>query len=151
MRVMIISWMTHAGLTSAIAENGEDARAVIEKNCPDVLITDIEMPLCNGLELVWWVRQHAVSKISKLPIVVITSLDDPELEEIIFEIGTRFLLRKPLSEEAVHRTVRAALESSIMASNALSKGLKWTDSNENWSLVRRMAHAAMRKNSRDGM
>ncbi len=150
MRVMINSWMNHAGLTSIIAENGKVARAAIEKHCPDVLITDIEMPMCNGLELVCWVRRHPVSKISTLPIVVITSLDDPELEQIILEIGTSFLLRKPLSEEAVRRTVRAAMDSCQTPLDALLKNPRLSGSSETWSLVRQMANDALLNHFRNG-
>jgi len=100
----------------------------IENGCPDVLITDIEMPLCNGLELVCWVRQHPVSKISTLPMVVITSLVDPELDQILFEIGTTYFLRKPLSEETVHCTVQTAMDSCTMPPKALSKSLSSSES-----------------------
>ncbi len=149
MRVMIGSWMKHAGLSCTITENGKEARSVIEKNCPDVLITDIEMPLFNGLELVCWVRQHPSSKIAAVPIIVITSLDDPDLEQIISEIGTSYVLRKPLSEDVVQRTVRAAMNSIKTRNDAASKGQRMINSEGTWSLVRQMAHDALNSDFRN--
>lgn len=143
MRVMLHNWMTRAGFLCSIAENGNTAKTIIEVNCPDVLITDIEMPFFNGLELVCWMRQNIKESISTLPIVVITSLEDPELERIICEVGTSFVLRKPLSENEFLRTVREAIASSKNRSHCSFKdaaGFKLLDCP---TPLRRMAQNAL--------
>ncbi len=148
MRLIIDNWMTNAGMICTNSENGSEARAHIERHCPDVLITDIEMPLFNGLELVCWVRQSQVAKIASLPIVVVTGLHDPELEKILLELGTRFVVRKPLSEEAVLSMVHLAMnsqETPRFPSTARDSLLTQIAAP---SLIRQMAQAAMRTNFR---
>ena len=51
------------------AGNGNDAFELYEKYPPDIIITDIDMPGMNGLELAARVREHD----SFIPIVVITA------------------------------------------------------------------------------
>lgn len=146
MRVLINNWMTRAGFLCCVTENGDAAKAVIEKSCPDILITDIEMPFLNGLELVCWSRQSRIARISTLPIIVITSLDDPELERIVGGIGTRFVLRKPLSEHIFLETVQEAMSTIKTPSCCHSIGEPMPETQNGDSLLRRMAQNAMRHN-----
>ncbi len=144
MRVMINNWMTRAGFLCSITENGNAAKAAIARSCPDVLITDIEMPFFNGLELVCWIRRSPNALLTSLPIVVITSLEDPELEKIVCEIGTRFVLRKPLSEHAVLAAVAEALRTGNNPSYCRPNFESPLGSLGFQSQVRRMAENAMR-------
>ena len=146
MRVVINSWMTRAGLRCTSLDNGSEAKTYIDLHCPDVLITDIEMPLFNGLELVCWVRQSLDPKIASLPIVVVTGLDDPKLETILLEIGTRFVVRKPLSEEAVLSMVHLAMVSQETPIQSSTAGDSIQSRMGTPSLIRQMAQAAMRTN-----
>ena len=43
--------MQRYGMQCRVAENGEQAWALIKSSPPDLLITDLEMPSLNGLEL----------------------------------------------------------------------------------------------------
>jgi DNA-binding response OmpR family regulator len=144
-RVLICNWMIRSNYVCSIAEDGNVAKSQIESNCPDVLITDIEMPFFNGLELVCWVRQNINKRISLLPIVVMTSLDDPELERIICEVGTSFVLRKPLSEDKFLQTVQGSLASSGKCNLHLQKGMTKYELFGHPSFLRRMADRALRQ------
>ena len=48
----LVDWSSLDMELAATAENGLEALALIEKCNPDILITDIRMPGCNGLELI---------------------------------------------------------------------------------------------------
>jgi len=47
------------------ASNGVDAIQLINQNCPELVITDIRMPQCDGLELVRYLHKNhpAIKKI----------------------------------------------------------------------------------------
>src|SRR5260221_14712820 len=58
MRRMVSKWLEGAGYRVQTAENGREAIAAIQKERPQILITDWEMPVMNGLELCRWVREQ---------------------------------------------------------------------------------------------
>ena len=60
-----------AGFEVQTAIDGLDAVAILDKAVPDVIITDMEMPRMNGLELTGHVRARDATK--HIPVIMITS------------------------------------------------------------------------------
>ena len=55
-------------------DNGEDALAIIKKQPPDLIITDIMLPKVNGFEVC---RQLAANPLTvNIPVIIYTSLDE---------------------------------------------------------------------------
>src|SRR5437879_4623438 len=59
----------HSGWTTAQAENGRDALAVLEREPVDLVLTDLQMPEMNGLELVSTIRAHHAN----VPVILMTA------------------------------------------------------------------------------
>jgi len=57
------------------AGNGEEGLTVLQAEQPDMVITDIEMPIMDGLTMIEEIRR--LNHI-KRPIIVLTAYDDPE-------------------------------------------------------------------------
>jgi len=70
------SYLESAGFKVLEAENGEDAFSILQSQPVDVVVTDIEMPKMDGLELVKQIRSHPTYK--NMPVIALTSLDRPE-------------------------------------------------------------------------
>lgn len=60
-----------AGMTCETAANGLDAIAILAQGKIDLLVTDHQMPLCSGLELIEHVRNHP--ELAALPIILCTA------------------------------------------------------------------------------
>ncbi|MBF0466856.1 MAG: response regulator [Nitrospirae bacterium] len=60
--------------TLYVAENGKAGLEIFLKENPDVVITDIEMPLMNGHEMIEKIREHS----SNVPIIVTTAYNDEQ-------------------------------------------------------------------------
>src|SRR5262245_41310293 len=58
MRRLISKWLESGGYRVRTAENGREAIVAIEKERPQILLTDWEMPLVDGLALCRWVREQ---------------------------------------------------------------------------------------------
>lgn len=58
-----------------LAADGKEAQDLLKKEKPDLLVTDIEVPELNGLQLVEYVRQDLARDI---PIVMIAPMEDDE-------------------------------------------------------------------------
>ena len=66
-----------------------------EKGLPDFLVTDLNMPRMNGYDLISWVR--ARENPFRLPVVVTSSLFDPEVKQKCEALGADELVAKGAS------------------------------------------------------
>jgi len=81
----------------AQAENGREAWQKFQKNPADILLTDINMPQMNGLELAKLVRDQA----PKCHIVFLTGYDDFDYARTAIKLGADDYLLKPFSKDDV--------------------------------------------------
>ncbi|GAB4256506.1 response regulator [Deferrisoma sp.] len=83
-----------AGHTCDLAENGLEALKLALTNRYDAVLTDIVMPVLDGLKLV--MRLRAGAKTRHLPILVLTSRSDADTVLQAKELGVDGYLLKPL-------------------------------------------------------
>lgn len=81
--------------------DGQAAWKSVQKQTPEFIITDIEMPKMTGLELLRNVRESENDKINRIPVVLATSLLDSEISEIAGAYGAATVLIKPLCKETI--------------------------------------------------
>src|SRR5215475_4870183 len=68
-----------AGYNVTTATNGREALKKLESHLFDVVISDVQMPQMDGIELVTTIRGH--EKFQMLPIILVTSLESREDRE----------------------------------------------------------------------
>lgn len=95
------------------AEDGEQASEIIDEQGEsiDILITDIQMPKLNGLDLVMHVNQYhpAIKKI------VLTGHGDEKIKEIANQHGTIVYSEKPVSINKLFDYIQKALKTKNAA------------------------------------
>ena len=74
------------------ASNGEEGLALFEKENPDIVLTDIQMPRMNGIEMAMAIRQEN----RDVPIVVTTAFNDSDYLLRSIEAGITAYETKPL-------------------------------------------------------
>jgi len=89
----------------AYAENGTDALLKMERSCPDVVVTDINMPQKNGLELVRAMRVH----FGGVPVILITAQGSEELAVQALEHGAASYVPKMMLSGKLIPTVDEVL------------------------------------------
>lgn len=77
-----------------VASNGVEALELLHRELIDILITDIEMPDMNGLELITSIR--ATKKFSELPIIAVSSLDQEGVLKEVVQQGADDFIAKPI-------------------------------------------------------
>lgn len=76
--------------------HGGEALALLEQRLPLAVISDINMPEMDGYELCRRIRARAAT--ANLPIILLTSLSDPEDVLLALEGGADYFFTKPLDE-----------------------------------------------------
>lgn len=84
-------------ITLALAANGIDALALIERNPPDLIITDWDMPQMDGIEFCKQV--HRDKKLDHIPVIMCTGINtSSENLRTAFESGVADFIRKPIDK-----------------------------------------------------
>ncbi len=99
---MLADWQALDMEVVGTASNGFEALALIETLSPDILITDIRMPGCDGLELIQKARQLS----SGLEIVVISGYAQFEYAQTAIRQGVGGYLLKPIKKESLMATLK---------------------------------------------
>jgi len=89
------------------AENGEDAVNQITDSPPDLVMTDLEMPVMDGFELLAYMNQ----KHPEIPIFVMTARGSQEVEERINALGSFRYFEKPIDIEYLAECITSEFES----------------------------------------
>lgn len=97
-----------AGYEVRTAKDGLEAATLIEKRCPDILLTDLEMPRMNGIELASHVRGNPAS--ADLPVIMVTSRSTEKHRQLAHSAGVDVYLTKPFSEDQLLQHVHDLLE-----------------------------------------
>lgn len=85
------------------AKDGEEAWELFQKDNPDVVVTDIEMPRMNGLELI-----HRIRETGQTTIIIIESGNTyPKNVVDGFHSGADNYIKKPFLAEELHAQIQA--------------------------------------------
>lgn len=103
----MLDWASLGIEICGVASNGKDALKLIEKYSPQIVITDIKMPIMDGLELM----KQCQNKYGRLPLfIVLTSYEEFHLaKEALTLHAIDYLVKFELTEESLMASIRTAL------------------------------------------
>jgi two-component system, sensor histidine kinase and response regulator len=84
------------GHTVSAVENGQEALAAIERERPDLVLMDVQMPVMDGLEAIRAVRAKEQNSGTHLPIIALTAHAMKGDRERCLEAGADDYLTKPI-------------------------------------------------------
>lgn len=109
MRSLVVSALEDLGGAIRVTEaaSGFEALRALPRDHYDLIVTDINMPDINGLELVSFVRRNAAYR--AIPLLII-STEGSERDRLRgLELGADAYLVKPFELDALRRTARELL------------------------------------------
>lgn len=86
----------------AAAEDGESALNLIEKHLPHLVITDIKMPIMDGLELC----KELHSFYPSIQLLIVSGYNEFELAQRAIEYGVKGFLLKPVTTQKLEAAIR---------------------------------------------
>lgn len=97
----LVDWSAFDMEVVAVAHNGEEALEMIQQYHPDLLVTDIRMPGCDGLEMIARAKQLR----DDLEFVIISGYRHFEYAQSAIKYGVSDYLLKPIQKEELCATL----------------------------------------------
>lgn len=103
-RQMVAMTLTGAGLKVIEAGNGAEGYTKATSQPVHAVITDLNMPVMNGLEFLRKFRQSPAGK--GIPVILLTTESDEELKRQAREAGATGWIVKPFKQDQLLAVVR---------------------------------------------
>lgn len=112
-RAVVEMLLSLDGYDIVCVEDGREALTWLKTHTPALAILDVLMPHADGLDVCR--RMKAVSRLSRVPVMILTALRDEATFEGAKAAGADVTVRKPLEGKDFRATVRALLEGGAPA------------------------------------
>ena len=96
------------GFEVLTAENGAEGLEIAVRETPDVIVTDFQMPVMSGLEMVEKLRQN--SQTASIPVIMLTARGfsiEPQQQQ---ELRIAELCSKPFSPKELLKSIETVIE-----------------------------------------
>ena len=105
---LIAQVLGQAGYEVEVAAAGGPALVILQRNPPDLLLLDLEMPGLDGLEVLRILRDERVC--AGVPVLLLTAESDGHYVARARELGAAGYLLKPFRAQDLRAKVRRVLE-----------------------------------------
>lgn len=92
------------------AEDGASGLEAVEAYSPDILITDIKMPIFDGIELTRMIRNPKGCKHPFIPIIILSAYSEKKHVIAARDAGVTEFLCKPVSATSLYRRIQNIVE-----------------------------------------
>lgn len=103
MELLLKRW----GHKAVTVQNGQEAVDMIRKQKFDLVFMDLNMPVMNGCEALYVIREEYGLRKEELPILIITSDTDQDRQKQCIKNGANAILEKPLNMNAFKKVLRS--------------------------------------------
>ena len=121
-REVVVSYLRRDGFATLEAGNGDEARWLLEKRDPSIVVLDVMLPGTDGLELCRWIRSR-----SDLPVIMLTARGEESDRIVGLELGADDYVTKPFSPRELAARVRAVLRRSDGSANGQHERIAFDD------------------------
>jgi DNA-binding response OmpR family regulator len=109
---LVCDVLDREGFTVSLASNGEEGLTSAHSDPPDLILLDLMMPGMDGFQVCQEIRRH--HRLSPIPIVILTAMKGPNLDERAFAAGANMCLTKPFQPDELVSAVSFALKTSAL-------------------------------------
>ncbi len=102
------TFLENEGFEIVTAENGDLALKLLKSITPDLIISDIMMPIVDGYELLKKIKNNI--RLDSIPFIVLTAKSDIVSFRKVMDIGADDYLIKPFDFQEVMDTIKLRLK-----------------------------------------
>jgi len=110
MRMLLRLALEQEGYQVAEASDGASCLATYQRRQPDLILLDALMPVMDGFTCCTQIRNLPSG--DRIPVLMITVLDDPDSVERAFEVGAVGYITKPIHWTVLRYRVRYLIQQS---------------------------------------
>ncbi len=108
-RILLSTSLQESGYTVETAEDGQQALEMLRAQRFDAVLLDLIMPRMDGYQVLAEMKRDAVLR--RIPVMVISSMDDMDSVVRCIEMGATDYLAKPFDPVLLHARIRGSLAS----------------------------------------
>ncbi len=108
-RLTLKTLLEQRGYSVLEAVNGEEAVAVAQRERPDLILMDINLPLLDGFVATQYIRQQ--EELRDTPIIALTADGSIQARKVALAAGCNDYLEKPVNIEQVEKLLKHFLPS----------------------------------------
>jgi DNA-binding NarL/FixJ family response regulator len=127
-RLSVSDYLELAGYSVIMAENGQNALAMVDRYQPHLIVTDVTMPQMDGYELIRQVRLQPAFRL--LPVIFLTARTNTDERIRGYQLGCDAYLPKPFELNELAAVVRNLLERSQMVESEWRQRLRSVEADE---------------------
>jgi CheY-like chemotaxis protein len=105
-REMLSFILRYEGYKVFTASDGSEGINQVKSACPDLIISDLEMPNLDGIEMVKTLRH--LPEYKKVPILILSAYDNDSLNQAM-QVGATQAMRKPIELDSLVTAVKGLL------------------------------------------
>jgi two-component system chemotaxis response regulator CheY len=103
-RKILSMYLKSKGFEVVSAENGLDAIEKLASHNVNLIMSDLNMPYMDGIELVKTLKSDP--NLSHIPVLMVTTEADPDEKQKAMEAGANAYLVKPVTAETVSNNIK---------------------------------------------
>ena len=103
-REVVVRYLEREGYRTLEAGDGDEARSLLERHEPSLVLLDLMLPGTDGLDLCRWIRAR-----SALPVIMLTARGEEADRIVGLELGADDYVTKPFSPRELVARVRSVL------------------------------------------
>ncbi len=107
-RKLLGHYLKTRGYTVVFAENGLDALEKLGTETVNLVMTDLNMPYMDGMELIKTLR--ADPQLSEIPVLMVTTENDEEERAKALSSGANGYLVKPVTGDAIAQNIKSIIK-----------------------------------------
>jgi two-component system chemotaxis response regulator CheY len=104
-RKTVRNYLSFSGFNVDIAENGAAGIKFMAEKKYDLIVSDIEMPIMNGLEFLKRIKKNA--EYINIPVIMLTSLNDKDTLDTAKLLGAKCHIPKPFNPDIINSALKS--------------------------------------------
>jgi two-component system response regulator YesN len=113
--IHLTNWTEHGYIITGEAANGVEALQFIKTSRPDIVITDIVMPVMNGIDLIKKLRESG----DNLPVIIVSSYSEFQYVREALQLGAvDYLLKQEIDPGSLLQVIEKARSQAEQNRNA---------------------------------
>ena len=109
-QMLVKKMIENLGCKVIVANSGLESLQMLDGNTPDLILTDIQMPMMNGMELARKIKSHTNPITAAIPILALTGYAGEDEKNAALSSGILNVMIKPFGQDELKTVISQALK-----------------------------------------